>query len=189
MRKFAFFSLVCVLSAGALVARAQVVPSATRSQLSLTAGGLGSLFEPDYAGNGIPEAAPNHLFGVGAYVDLKITRWVQLEGEGRWLRFNQYENIYEDNYLVGPRVPIHTFSFMHATPYGKVLFGYGKMNFEYSYAYGRFADIAYGGGVDLKLTNRISLRAIDFEYQQWPNWVNGTLKPYGGSVGVSYRVF
>ena len=61
--------------------------------------------------------------------------------------------------MVGPRVPIHTFSFMRATPYGKVLFGYGKMNFEYSYAYGRFADIAYGGGVDLKLTNRISLRS------------------------------
>ncbi|MGA7857966.1 MAG: outer membrane beta-barrel protein [Terracidiphilus sp.] len=189
MRKSAFFLLLCVLSAGTAAVQAQVAPSATRSQLSLTAGGLGSLFQPDYAGNVVAETAPNHLYGVGAYVDLKFTRWVQLEGEGRWLRFNTYESINEDNYLIGPRVPIHTFHFMHATPYGKVLFGYGKMNFEYSYAYGRFADIAYGGGVDLKLTNRISLRAIDFEYQQWPNWVNGTLKPYGGSVGVSYRVF
>src|SRR5271157_1531046 len=101
MRQFAFFWLVCVLSAGAVVARAQVVPSATRSQLSLTAGGLGSLFQPDYAGNGIPESAPNHLYGVGAYVDLRVTRWIQLEGEGRWLRFNKYQSIYEDTYLVG----------------------------------------------------------------------------------------
>ena len=42
----------------------------------------------------------------------------------------------------------HT-SFKRATPYGKALFGCGKMNFQYSYAYGRFADIAFGGGVDI----------------------------------------
>jgi hypothetical protein len=150
---------------------------------------MGSIFQPDYAGNGLPEGSPNRLFGLGAYADLRFNRWVQAEFEARWLRFNQFLDIHEDNYLVGPRVPIHEFKKLRATPYAKVLFGVGKMTFEYNYAYGRFTDIAYGGGVDFQVTRRVSVRAIDFEYQQWPNWVNGTLHPYGASVGIGYRIF
>jgi hypothetical protein len=149
---------------------------------------MGSGFQPDYAGSGAPKASPQHLYGFGVYADLKFTRWVQLEGEARWLRMNSYLDITQDNYLIGPRVPIHEFNWMHATPYGKALVGMGKMTFEYNYAYGRFVDIALGGGVDLRLAKRITFRP-DFEYQLWPNWVNGTLKPYGVSLGVAYRVF
>jgi hypothetical protein len=189
MRRFIVLALMCLISAGTLTARAQVAPSATRQQLSLTAGGLGSLFQPDYAGSLIAQTSPNHLYGVGAYVDVKFRRWFQLEGEARWLRFNEYLDINEDNYLIGPRLPIHHFRLLRATPYAKVLFGMGKMNFEYNYAYGHFTDIAYGGGVDIQATKRISIRAFDFEYQQWPNWVGGTLSPYGGSVGIGYKFF
>ncbi len=148
---------------------------------------MGSAFQPDYEGNGVAESAPNALFGVGAYVDLELSRWVQLEAEGRWLRFNQYVDIHQDNYLLGPRVPIHEFG--RFTPYGKVLFGFSNMNFQYDYAHGRFTDIAFGGGVDMKLNRRFTLRVADFEYQKWPNWINGSLSPYGGSVGISYKIF
>ena len=54
---------------------------------------------------------------------------------------------------------------------------------------GKFTDIAFGGGVDIKLTKRISLRAADFEYQYYPFWGNTTLSPYGASVGMSYKIF
>lgn len=175
------------MAGAASSARAQVVPSAYKSQFTLTAGGLGSVFQPDYAGQGIAQESPNRLYGIGAFVDARFNRWVQIEGEGRWLRFNQFESIYEDNYLIGPRFPIHSFKFMNATPYGKVLIGYGKLNFENNVAYGRFTDIAYGGGVDFKVTNRINVRG-DFEYQQWPSWLNSSLYPYGVSAGVSYKV-
>jgi hypothetical protein len=187
MKKSAVLLFCCILCALATKTHAQVVASATRSPLSLSVGGMGSLFQPDYAGTGVPAQAPNRLYGVGTYVDLRIRHWVQLEAEGRWLRFNQYENIYEDNYLIGPRVPIH--ETRRYKPYAKALFGYGKMNFQYNYAYGHFADIALGGGVDVPLTRKITLRAINFEYQLWPNWLNGTLKPYGGDVGISYKIF
>jgi len=187
MRRFVFVLLACLFGAGALEARAQVAPSATARQLSLSAGGMGSLFQPDYAGNGTPQESSNRLLGYGAFVDVKFTRWFQLEAEGRWLRLHEFEDIREDNYLLGPRVPIRRFG--RFTPYGKFLVGYGKMNFEFNYAHGRFADLAYGGGMDMKLTNRLNLRAFDFEFQQWPNWINGTLHPYGGSVGISYKVF
>jgi hypothetical protein len=173
-------ALFCfLLAAGATLGRAQVAPSATARQFGLSAGGLGSFFQPDYG--------PNRLFGVGAFVDLKFTRWVQLEGEGRWLRLNQYANIYEDNYVGGPRIPIHRF--WRATPYAKVLVGLGVQNFQYNIAHGHFTDIAYGGGVDIRLSRRWTVRAVDFEYQQWPNWVSGTLSPYGVSAGMSYQIF
>jgi hypothetical protein len=183
---FLFLGFVCVRATNSF---AQVEPSAHRGQISLTAGGLASGFQPDYAGGLVPGSSPNHLFGLGAYVDVRFTRWLQLEAEGRWLRFNSYLEITEDNYLIGPRVPIHTFRWREATPYGKVLIGMGKMTFEYNDAYGHFTDIAYGGGVDLKLSKRFTLRAFDFEYQQWPNWVNTSLHPYGGSIGIGYKVF
>lgn len=181
-------ALICLLScAGAVAARGQVVPSATRQRMTVNVGLNGSMFQPDYAGNGIEQQAPNRLYGWGTYVDVDLRHWIQLEGEARWLRFNARENIREDNYLFGPRVPLPRYWKLH--PYGKALFGWGRMNFQYDYAYGRFADIALGGGVDIPVTKRLTVRAIDFEYQMWPNWVNGTLKPYGGDVGISYRVF
>ena len=189
MRRLTVFVFSCLICAVPAVGRAQVVPSAYRGQLTLTAGGIASAFQPDYAGGGIPSASSQWLLGYGAYVDLKVTRWIGVEAEARWLRQNSYVNIREDNYLFGPRVPIHEFKRFNATPYGKALVGLGRMNFEYNEAYGRFTDVALGGGVDLKLTRRISVRACDFEYQFWPNWLNGTLKPYGVSAGIGYKIF
>lgn len=183
-----------LFAAGAAAARAQVVPSATRGHLSLTAGALASAFQPDYACCAVPATAPNRLYGLGAFVDVRFTRWVQIEAEGRWLRFNEFEGIDQDNYLIGPRLPIHDFRFLNATPYVKVLAGMAKMNFEDNDGHGKYAALAYGGGVDFRLSKRFSARG-DFEYQQWPRWPNAigfantTLFPYGASVGVGYRVF
>jgi opacity protein-like surface antigen len=180
--KRTIFALFCMMfAAQALQVRAQVVPSATGRRISVTAGGLGSAFQPDYAGEGIAETSPNRLYGVGAYVDVRINRWVQIEAEGRWSRYNQYLGNGEDTYLIGPRIPIHRFG--RATPYAKVLFGMNSASF----LTGHSTALAYGGGLDYRLTKRFSVRAFDFEYQQWQ--VTPTLRPYGASVGVGYRVF
>jgi hypothetical protein len=188
-RMLTFFLLSGLLAFASLPASAQVPPAATQRTFSISAGAIGSVFQPDYGGGGIPQTSSNRLYGVGGYVDIKFTRWVQAEAEGRWLNFNQLYDIKESNYLIGPRVPIHTFK-RRITPYGKVLFGFSNMTFENKLATGRFTTIAYGGGVDIKMTRRFTLRAFDFEYQQWPNWYNNQgLYPYGGSVGVSYKVF
>ena len=181
MKRTIEFLFCIVLASLALSAYGQVEPSAAAHQFTVTAGGLGSMFQPDYAGNGIAQAGPDRLYGVGAYVDVKFNRWVQVESEGRWLRYNEYLGINEDNYLIGPKVPIHTLKGL--TPYGKFLVGIGSGSF----LTGHSTVLAYGGGVDYRLSKRFTLRAFDFEYQQW--LVTPTLYPYGGSVGIGYRVF
>jgi len=186
-----------------IAARAQVIHSATASQFSLTVGGTASAFQPEYAGwwggsqcnstsnpivcYPISTASPQALFGVGTYVDVRLTRWVQLEAEGRWQRFNQYYGINQDNYLIGPRLPVY--HFWKATAYAKALGGYSKMNFGTGTGTGSFTTIAVGGGLDVKMTKRLSLRLIDAEYQYWPAWGNSTLAPYGASVGIGYKIF
>jgi hypothetical protein len=139
------------------------------------------MFQPDYAGNGIAQASPYRLYGMGVYVDFKVNRWVVVEGEGQWLRFNQYLGINEDTYMVGPKVPIKNFKGL--TPYGKVLVGVGGGSF----LNGHTSVLAYGGGLDYRLNRRFTLRAFDFEYQQW--FVTPQLHPYGGSVGIGYKLF
>jgi hypothetical protein len=195
MRRSAFVLSSILFAAGAISVCAQVAPSATSRQLSLTAGGMVSIFQPDFAGEWtdqppyypVAQSSSYPLIGVGAYVDVKLSRWVQLEAEGRWQRFNQYNDIRQDNYLAGPRVPVY--HFWKATVYGKVLGGFSEMTFDSYGDHGRFTDIAFGGGMDVKLTRRLSIRALDVEYQYWPQWGNATLSPYGASVGVGYRIF
>ena len=46
-----------------------------------------------------------------------------------------------------------------------------------------------GGGLDIRITHNVNIRAIDFEYQQWLINSAITLQPYGGSVGISYKIF
>jgi hypothetical protein len=191
-RSFVFFAAFCLFVSGSFRAHAQVAPSARRSQFTITAGAIGSAFQPDYGGSGIETAgtAPHVLVGPGAYVDFGVGRWLRFEAEGRWLRFNQFNQVYEDNYMIGPRIPILSREHHRMTPYAKALAGWSKMNFVDSFAYGRFTDVAVGGGVDYRVSNRLSVRLLDFEYQFWPNWVNDTtLQPYGASIGLGYKIF
>jgi len=195
MKRLAFVLSCIVTASAAVAASAQAVPSATARQSSLTVGGTASAFQPDFEGNWsntppyYPLAQSNNswLFGMGAYVDVKLSRWVQLEAEGRWLRFNQLDGIHQDNYLIGPRYPLHRIG--RATVYAKGLIGYSQMSFDTAGDHGRFTDFAFGGGADIKLTKHISWRAVDAEYQYYPSWGNTTLSPYGVSTGIGYRIF
>ena len=197
MRRSSSVLFAILLFSGAVGSSAQVIPSGTGRQVSITAGGMASIFQPDFIGgydtNGfIAQASNQPLYGVGAYVDVRLRRWVQFEAEGRWSRFNAYDGITEDNYLIGPRLPVY--HFWKATVYGKALGGLSKMNYGYDFygnpiGTGRYTDFAFGGGLDVKLTKRISLRAVDVEYQYMPWWGNSSISPYGASVGMSYKVF
>ena len=173
---FSFLFFVAAVSA-----RAQVTESANSHRSTIYAGGEGSMFQPDYAGNGIPQSNPQRLYGIGTYVDDDITRWIQIEAEGRWLNWKQYAGVDENTYLIGPRVPI--IQYKRFKPYGKFLIGMGGGSF----LTGRTTVMAFGGGLDVRLSNKITLRAFDYEFQDWR--VGAKLIPSGGSVGVSYCIF
>src|ERR1035438_8900089 len=148
MRRFGTVLFSILLAAGAAETTAQVVPSASGGQVSLSVGGMASVFQPDFAGEWqnpctldscYPAAQGGQaLFGAGAYVDLRVNRWIQVEAEGRWQRWHQYAGIHQDNYLIGPRLPLHRFG--RATVYGKTLFGFSRMDFGYwgNYGHGNF---------------------------------------------------
>ena len=181
-KKIAIFFALAILSlfgVGSTTIHAQVAPSATRETLSLTVGGMVSAFKPDYV--------PNKLGGIGAYVDVNLFHGIGIEAEGRWQRFNEVADIHQDNYLIGPRVKV--LHFWRARPYVKVLGGFSNMTFENDIATGRFTTIAGGGGIDLRLSRRWSVRAIDAEYQVYPKFLGSALTPYGLSAGIGYRIF
>lgn len=174
-------------AAGVLPAYAQVVPSATSHRMTVNAGAEGSMFQPDYAGNGIAQTGPNRLYGVGAYADADFTRWIGIEAEAHWLRWNQYQGIAQSTYMAGPRFIAGRWK--GVSPYGKFLIGWGSdAGSKFSWLTGRSTVWSYGGGVDYRLgQSRFTVRCIDFEYQNWRLTPN--LHPYGGSAGISYRVF
>lgn len=192
MRLFrVFFTtvLLAVSACAATQAMGQAAPSAYRSPISLTVGAEASGYQSDLS---YLYGIDNKLGGVGAYVDLSVWRGLGVEAEGRWLRFNEVYGINEDNYLIGPR-----YKFLHfwrAQPYAKGLAGFSNMNFGSDFTNGqqekgRFTTLAFGGGLDIKVTRRWSVRAIDFEYQKYPYFGTTSIAPYGASVGVGYRIF
>jgi hypothetical protein len=177
-------AFVCALLvfwiAGQRSGKAQAVEAMEGRGFHINAGAMASGFDPG--------DRRHPVVGAGTYVDLHFTHWIQVEAEGRWMRWYGYEGETQDNYLIGPRVPVYRLG-RRGQIYGKALVGLAKQNFAFG-GYGSFTALAFGGTLDYKLTRKLTLRAVDFEYQYWPVWLpNKSLQPYGVSVGAAYRVF
>jgi hypothetical protein len=89
-------------------------------------------------------------------------------------------------YMAGPT---YHRDFGKFQPYVKGLVGFGDFNFPYDLAHGSFLVIAPGAGVDYRISRRIRIRAVDFEYQIWPQFAYGSMSNYGISTGLRIRVF
>jgi opacity protein-like surface antigen len=186
------YLLVGLVFIAGLAANAQVAPSAT----SLTAGKLAvggefSIFQID---------AGTHPFesGFGAYVDYDPIRFFGFEVEGRTIQFNETKNQRRDEISGGFRYIYHRGQF---APYAKALAGLGSADFtrgsyftDRARQHDTFTTMTFGGGVDYKLTRKISLRG-EYEYQYWLDFPTarpgplGVSNPNGYSFGASYRIF
>jgi hypothetical protein len=155
---------------------AQVLPAGLGGA-HVVAGGFLSFYSPDYG--------PNRLWGPGGFVDLNLRGHLGAEGEVRFLRFNQDYAVHEDNYNIGVR---YRWRFRRYEPYGKFLIGNGQINFPFSYGHGGYLLITPGAGLDIHY-HRFTIRAVDYEYQHWFNFQNGSLSPNGFSSGIGYRFF
>ncbi len=155
---------------------AQVTP-AGRGGAHLVGGGFFSEFSPDYG--------PNDLLGVGALLDFNLRGHLGVEGEARFLRFNQIYDVHEDTYELGPRF---RWRFGRWEPYGKFMIANGQFNFPFSYGHGGYLCSRLAGGWTFTY-HRFTIRAIDYEYQHWFSFQNSSLSPNGFSSGIAYRIF
>lgn len=171
-------SIAIGFTMGAALANAQAAPTATGPGSYVAVGAGISGFQLDY---GHRDVAGGLL-----YVDVNPQWRVGLEGEARTLRWHTAEHVTESTYVGGLRVALWRPGRLE--PYGKFLAGVGKITLPYRYAHGSFLTYAPGAGLDVALTDRVSVRAIDFEYQHWPQFAFGALSPYGISAGISVRL-
>lgn len=180
--------LPVLLAAGlglASMARAQSVPDASEGGFRLSAGGTASAYELGYG--------EVKKLGASAFVDFDTLHHFGVEGEARWLSFalqptgpGPAADEHATTYLIGPRYSRHYGKFQ---PYVKGLVGVGEFNFPYNLGTDSCFVVAPGAGVDYRLTHRISWRAVDAEYQFWPQFYYGNMKSYGVSSGIRINIF
>jgi hypothetical protein len=171
-------AMLVVFCAFCSFAKAQDIPTATGPGSYVAIGGELSAFQADYG--------KRVLAGGALYADLNPTWRYGFEAEARYLRFNSFEDITETDYLAGPRIMLRSGPLR---PYVKFLVGAGKITLPERYAQGTFLAYAPGAGLDYLLNDRLTVRVIDFEYQNWQDFSSyGRLCPYGISVGISFRL-
>ncbi|RSL15981.1 outer membrane protein with beta-barrel domain [Edaphobacter aggregans] len=166
----------CLLGLSSL-SHAQAVPTAERRGILQLGGGL-SIASPDYS--------PLKIKGLSAYGTYDFTRHIGLEGDIHYVSLSTPGDLGEDSYLIGPR---YVFHHPRVDSYVKALGGFGR----FSYLGGIFPTATYtykiyafGGGLDVRASRHINVRAIDLEYQQWPGFPTNGLTPLVATIGAAY---
>lgn len=156
---------------------AQADPTATGPGSTITAGGGLSFANSPYG--------QRSLAGAWVFSDFYPHWRFGIESEARYLRLHGSENVTQANYLIGPRVFVHS---GREQLYAKFLVGDGHINLPFRYGRGDFLTLAPGAGIDLPLNDYVSVRAFDFEYQLWRDFPYGPMHPYSISAGFTFRL-
>jgi hypothetical protein len=150
-------------------------------------GGFYSLAQMDYG--------QYHSEGFGGFADLSYgllgrRLWVGPEGEARIIDLRLKSGVKFQNYLGGLRVS-YPFRNFGIEPYVKGLYGGSRFHYPtfISNQYYDYTTYAIGGGVDLRLSNHIYWRAVDFEDQHFTNYPPYGLTPWAASSGLSSRFY
>ena len=170
--------LALVLSV-ASIAGAQALPTATAAG-SFQVGAGYTYANPDYGQKSIQ--------GVSVFSDFDFGLHFGVEADAHIVALITPLDLAENTYFIGPRfiLPHGRFKL-----YAKALAGYGDLVIQEQQdnigrADGFYFAYAIGGGLDIRATDRITIRAIDVESQRWPNYGNG-LSPTVYTVGAAYR--
>lgn len=175
-------SLVTLLLPSAM--HAQATAAATRGGMSQVGVAYSIANEDEYPGK--------HVQGMTFYGTFDLNNHLGFEGDIHLDSiFKSYYKYTESSYDAGVRWTQH---YRRFAPYGKGLVGFG-----HSYAPapnqivggntpGTYFLFALGGGLDYSLNDKINIRAVDFEYQRWPNFPPHGLTPPIFTFGVAYRL-
>lgn len=169
-------SFTCLLWAARL-SPAQAVPTASRAGIAQIGVGW-SVANADYS--------PHKIQGLSIYGTYDFARHWGIEGTIHRTSLITPADIGEDSYLLGPR---YVFRHSRFSPYVKALFGLGRFKYNFkdapdtAYTYKIYS---FGGGLDVQLTHHVNVRAVDFEYQQWPGYPPNGLSPQVWTFGAAY---
>ncbi len=158
---------------------AQALPAATRS-LSFEAGIGVSIASPDYTVSTIKGyslfGSADFRSGLGIDIEYHDTNLVTPHDIG------------ESTFLAGLRYGRHERRFY---PYVKGLAGIGTFTFQQGYfpstTSSNYHVYAFGGGVEYRVSQRVALRLIDLEYQDWTTFSPHNLTPVVYTFGVAYH--
>jgi opacity protein-like surface antigen len=184
-------AVLVVASFAAAAAFPQTVPSAYQGRLPFTIGGGASNLNVDWG--------QNRMFGYSIWGDWhpgslpRLLDGLGVEAEARDLDFGRSSHIarsFRQDTLGGGLIYSYR-RFARVRPYGKFLIDYGRLDD----GTGIVTDKVYAPalGFEYHAIQRLWVRA-DYEYQIWPNLLNGqnsgyygkSLDPQGFTLGVSY---
>jgi opacity protein-like surface antigen len=164
---------------------AQVAPATNGGGgLPITIGAGFSDFHTDWNGR---------LGGPAVWIDWtpSFLRGFGLEAEGRdlnYLRSGGDPRLRQDTIATGPIYTWRRFNRFH--PYGKFLFGYGRIDFTSGnpdYTQDSRDIYAPGGGGEYRVFRHIWVRG-DYQYQFWTDFFHHhSMNPQGFTVGVAYN--
>jgi len=126
--------------------------------------------------------------GLTGFADFDFTPNWGVEADFHYVALVTPTDIAENSVVAGPRYVYRRGRF---APYAKAVAGVGDMAVEewqdnLSKSSGRFVVFGFGGGLDIDASSHIVFRAIDLEYQRWPN-VGGGISPVVIITGFAYR--
>ena len=177
-RHFLIGCFACVLSLTPW-SHGQAVPTASRTG-AIQIGAAATFISPDYT--------QQYIKGISFYGNYDIGQHLGVEGDIH-ISVITPGDISENSYLLGPRYKWH---YKRFEPYAKVLVGIGRFGFQTgsfpvasSFTYFQFAP---GGGLDIRATRHINVRAFDVEFQKWPGFNPNGLSPIAYTVGVAYTL-
>jgi hypothetical protein len=170
--------LFCFVSLMLFVPSLHAQAAYTADKNSRIQAGAGFLYlKPDYVNQSIQ--------GISFWGDYDFWKFLGAEATVHLGSIITPDDINENSYLVGPRFVYRRHKI---TGYAKFLFGRATItNTQYNLS-SSYNLYAFGGGAEYKVSRRINIRAIDFEYQQWPNFEPHTLSPVAITVGASYII-
>jgi hypothetical protein len=177
VRSLGFFIFAQLLSAPLL---AQALPTATRD-ITFQAGGMVSVSSPDYT--------TAYIKGFTLYGEAEIKQHFGLEARFEDLSIITPEDVAESSFIVSAQ---YRADLLHHRlhPFGRAGLGLGTVTLSQGYpnqSSSVYGVASVGGGVDLYVSRRFTLRAIDYDYHHLSNFSNHGLTPYVVSLGGAYR--
>jgi len=186
-----FVPVIALLFLSAVIpASSQVAESATEGRLPMTLGAGVSDYFIDW-GNA------RTMIGITAWADWRFKhmpgylRGLGVEIEGHHIAYKVPEEIGKMKQDSGLGGVIYQYRhYDHVQPYAKGLGGFGGISFENKrdplYTHDTRTIFALGGGADIHVWNKVSIRA-DYEYQWWRQLFGPhDLNPNGFTIGGVY---